>query len=173
MKNSNKVCSAWTCFASVLACLYGDYVSVQYNGGFLPEIMLLALCILSLGNPIQKFLSLQPLLPPRKRFVLTIPPPDWLDALLLIKGLHVWIPSDFLQTALRFCLYCASLVGHSAHQGVCAFFLLSGVSFARAILLHYSSTVQYSTVDIHIFNTPHFCGCLVCCVAIITIIISL
>ena len=49
----------------------------------------------------------------------------------------------------------ASLVGHSAHQGVCAFFLLlSGVSFARAILLHY-----YSTVDIHIFSTPHFSGC--------------
>ena len=33
--------------------------------------------------------------------------------------------------------------------------------------------VQYSTVltvDIHIFNTPHFCGCMfMCCVAIITI----
>ena len=36
-------CSAWI-FASVLVCLHGDYVRVQYNGGFLPGIILLTRC---------------------------------------------------------------------------------------------------------------------------------
>ena len=42
-------------------------VSVQYNGGLLPDIILLTLCD-SIGEPFQyhiEFLSLQPMFPPK------------------------------------------------------------------------------------------------------------
>ena len=45
-------------------------VSVQYNGGFLPDIILLTLChYLPSGNPIkghEEVLSLQPMIPPKR-----------------------------------------------------------------------------------------------------------
>ena len=50
-------------------------VSVQYNSGFLPDIMLSIQCYLPSGNPIkchEEVLSLQSMIPP-KRF--DIPPP--------------------------------------------------------------------------------------------------
>ena len=52
-------------------------VSLQYNGGFLPEVMLLTQCYYHRGtrlNAMKRFLSLQPMVPP-KRF--DIFPPDW------------------------------------------------------------------------------------------------
>ena len=60
--------SKLTCFSLVLFwCLYkGINVSVQYNGGFLPEIILLTLCDYS-GEPFQyhEELSLPPVCPPK------------------------------------------------------------------------------------------------------------
>ena len=54
-------------------------VSVQYNGGLLPDIILLTQCYYTIGeyNPIkyhEEVLYLQPMIPP-KRF--DIFPPDW------------------------------------------------------------------------------------------------
>ena len=53
-------------------------VSVQYNGGFLPDIILLTQCYSHRGtrlNAIKRFcIYLQPMIPP-KRF--DIFPPDW------------------------------------------------------------------------------------------------
>ena len=54
-------------------------ISVQYNGGLLPDIILLTQCymLLPLENPFkcnEEVLSLQPMIPP-KRF--DIFPPDW------------------------------------------------------------------------------------------------
>ena len=52
-------------------------VSVQYNGGILPDIILLDPILLASGNPFkchEEVLSLQPMIPP-KRF--DIFPPDW------------------------------------------------------------------------------------------------
>ena len=52
-------------------------VSVQYNGGFLPDIILSSQCYYHRGtrlNSVKRFLSLQPMIPP-KRF--DIFPPDW------------------------------------------------------------------------------------------------
>ena len=46
-------------------------VSVQYNGRLLPDIMLLTQCSLPSGNPFkchEELLSLQPMIPPNKRF---------------------------------------------------------------------------------------------------------
>ena len=57
-------------------------VSVQYNGGFLPDIILFILSravLLPSGNPIEsleQFLTLQPMFPQ----VLTKSHPDWVDA---------------------------------------------------------------------------------------------
>ena len=51
-------------------------VSVQHNGGFLPDIMLLTQCYYHRGtrlNAMKRFWSLQPMIPP-KRF--DIFPPD-------------------------------------------------------------------------------------------------
>ena len=50
-------------------------VSVQYNGGFLPDMILLTQCYLPSGNPIkchEDVLSLQPMVPP-KRFDIPSP----------------------------------------------------------------------------------------------------
>ena len=46
-------------------------VNVQYNGGFLPDIILLTQCYLHSGNLFkchEEVLYLQPLIPPKKRF---------------------------------------------------------------------------------------------------------
>ena len=47
-------------------------VNVQYNGGFLPDIVLLTQCYYHWGtqlNTMKRFyLSLQPMIPPTKRF---------------------------------------------------------------------------------------------------------
>ena len=51
-------------------------VTVQYNGGLLPDIILLTLCYYHRGtrlNAIKKFLSLQPMIPPTKRFDISSP----------------------------------------------------------------------------------------------------
>ena len=52
-------------------------ISIQYNGGFLPDIILLTQCYYHRGtrlNAMKSFLSLLPMIPP-KRF--DIFPPDW------------------------------------------------------------------------------------------------
>ena len=44
-------------------------ISVQYNGGLLPDIILLTQCLLPSGNPFkchEKGLSLQPMIPPKR-----------------------------------------------------------------------------------------------------------
>ena len=55
-------------------------VSVQYNGGLLPDIILLTQSMLfPSGNPFichVEVLYLQPLIPPTKRFDIFFPP-DW------------------------------------------------------------------------------------------------
>ena len=54
-------------------------VSVQYNGGFLPDILLLTQCYYhhrgTRLNAMKRFCILQPMIPPTKRF--DIFPPDW------------------------------------------------------------------------------------------------
>ena len=53
-------------------------VSVQYNGGLLPDIIRLTLCYYHRAtrlNAMKRLLSLQPMIPP-KRFDIP-PPPDW------------------------------------------------------------------------------------------------
>ena len=53
-------------------------ISVQYNGGFLLDIILLTQCYYHRGtrlNVMKMFLSLQPIIPPTKRF--DIFPPVW------------------------------------------------------------------------------------------------
>ena len=50
-----------------LVSLHGDYVSVQYNGGLFPDIILLTQCGY-IGEPFryhEEVLSLQPMLPPK------------------------------------------------------------------------------------------------------------
>ena len=50
-------------------------VNVQYNGGFLPDIILLTRCYLHRGtclNAMKRFCNLQPLIPP-KRFDIFFP----------------------------------------------------------------------------------------------------
>ena len=44
-------------------------VSVQYNGGLLPDIILLTLCYYHRGtrlNAMKRFLSLRPMIPPKR-----------------------------------------------------------------------------------------------------------
>ena len=64
-------------------------VGVQYNGGFLPDIILLTQCYYhTLGNPIkfhEEVLSLQPMIPPKRYdifFPLTGGCSEGLDALI-------------------------------------------------------------------------------------------
>ena len=55
-----------------------NIISVQYNGGLLPDIILLTQCYYHKGNPFkcnEEVLYLQPLIPP-KRFDIP-PPPSW------------------------------------------------------------------------------------------------
>ena len=64
-------------------------VNVQYNGGFLPDIVLLTQCYYHWGtqlNAMKRFyLSLQPMIPPTKRF----------DILFLGDAQKVQMRSDF------------------------------------------------------------------------------
>ena len=51
-------------------------VSVQYNGGLLPDLILLTQCYYHWGtrlNATKRFLSLQPMIPPNKRFDISPP----------------------------------------------------------------------------------------------------
>ena len=46
-----------------------NVVSVQYNGGFVPDMILSTLCYYRRGtrlNAIERFLSLQPMIPPKR-----------------------------------------------------------------------------------------------------------
>ena len=54
-------------------------VSVQNNGGFLPDIILLTQMLLPTGSPIkyQKVLSLQPMIPSKRFEIIPPPHPDW------------------------------------------------------------------------------------------------
>ena len=52
-------------------------VSVRYNGGLLPNIILLTQCYYHRGtrlNAVKRFLSLQPMIPPKRCYIF---PPDW------------------------------------------------------------------------------------------------
>ena len=45
------------------------YICVQYNGGIIPDIILLTRCDCIIGEPVwyhEEFLSLQPMFPPTK-----------------------------------------------------------------------------------------------------------
>ena len=64
-------------------------VSVQYNGGFLPDIILLTLCYYHHGTRLNAMKSFCPCSQCSHLNALTIFPPDWVDA-LLIEGLDAF-----------------------------------------------------------------------------------
>ena len=63
-------------FCFRLVPLHGDNVRAQYNGGLLPDIIMLTQCFYHRGtrSNAMKRLSLQPMIPPK---LFDIFPPDW------------------------------------------------------------------------------------------------